>query len=141
MHDPSFLALNLRPIRLDIWHDEPGGHDTHQVCGHPPRTRVARLLWTVRHARHLRYRWWPYLLIRRWIGDRCDGCGRRFLWRDSRNSYQGTDKVWHDPCMSLRHARGQLDDITNYLRGEADANARWRVEYRLKNIDAAGSTK
>lgn len=132
MHDPSFLALDLRWIRLDVWHDEPGGADAFTVCGHPTR---ARLLWTLRHARHLRLRWWPYLNVRRWIKDRCAGCGRRFLWRDARHSYQSTDKVWHDPCMSLRHVRGQLDDVTGYLRGTADSNARWRVEYRLKGLD------
>lgn len=133
MHDPSFLALDLHWIRLDVWHDEPGGADAFTVCGHPPRR--ARVFWVLKHARHLHLRWWPYLSVRRWITDRCAGCGRRFLWRDARHSYQSTDKVWHDPCMSLRHVRGQLDDITGYLRGTADANARWRVEYRLKGLD------
>jgi hypothetical protein len=136
MHDPSFLALDVRPIRLDIWHDEPGGADAFTVCGRPPQRGVARIRWVLRHARHLHFRWWPYLRVRRWIVDRCAGCNRRFLWRDARHSYQGTNKVWHDPCMSLRHVRGQLDDITGYLRGTADSNARWRVEYRLKNLDA-----
>ena len=32
---------------------------------------------------------------------------------------------------------GQLDDITRYVRGKADSNARWRVEYRLKGLDEA----
>lgn len=135
MHDPTFLVLDVHPIRLDIWHDEPGGHDAFTVCGHPPQRGIPRIWWALRHARHLHYRWWPYLNIRRWIVDRCDGCGRRFLWRDARHSYQGTSKVWHDPCMSLRHVRGQLDDITGYVRGEADSNVRWRVEYRLKSLD------
>ncbi len=136
MHDPSFLAIEVRPIRLDVWHDEPGGHDAFTVCGHPPQDGLPRLAWTVRHARHLHYRWWPYLLVHRWIFDRCADCGRRFLWRDARHSYQGSDQVWHDVCMSLRHVRGQLDDITAYVRAEADANARWRVEYRLKSLEA-----
>jgi len=39
--------------------------------------------------------------------------------------------------MSLRHVRSQLDDITAYVRAEADSDARWRVEYRLKNLDEA----
>jgi hypothetical protein len=140
MHDPSFLALEVRPVRLDVWHDEPGGADAFTVCGRPPQGGVARLRWTIRHGRHLHYRFWPYLKVRRWVKDRCEGCGRRFLWRDARFSYQGTDKVWHDPCMSLRHLRSQLDDITGYLRGTADANARWRVEYRLRGLDEPGAT-
>lgn len=141
MHDPMFLAVEIRPVRLDIWHDEPGGHDAFEVCGHPPQDGLARLRWVIRHVRHLHYRWWPYLHVRRWIVDRCDGCGRRFLWRDSRTGYQGSDRVFHDPCMSLRHVRGQLDDVTKYLRGEADASARWRVEYRLKGLDDAANEK
>jgi hypothetical protein len=140
VHDPSFLAYDVRLIRLDVWHDEPGGADAFTVCGHPPQRGPARLWWTVRHARHLHYRFWPYLKVRRWISDRCGGCGRRFLWHDARHSYPSGDAVYHDPCMSLRTVRGQLDDITGYLRGTADSDARWRAEYRLKNLDAITST-
>jgi hypothetical protein len=136
MHDPTFLALEVRAIRLDVWHDEPGGADAFTVCGYPPQRPMPRLRWTIRHARHLHYRFWPYLRIRRWIGDHCAECGRRFLWRDARHGYQGSNEVYHDGCMSLRHVRGQLDDITGYVRGTADSNARWRVEYRLKGFDA-----
>jgi len=135
VHDPMFLAYGVRLINLDIWHDEPGGHDAHAVCGNPPQNGVARLRWTIRHARHLHYRFWPYLKVRRWITDHCAECGRRFLWRDARCGYQSSDAVYHDGCMSLRHVRGQLDDITGYLRGTADDSARWRVEYRLENLD------
>lgn len=134
MHDPSVLVAHLRLIDLDIWHDEPGGHDSGEVCGRMPRG-VRLAWWTIRHARHLHLRFWPYLKIKRWIVDRCADCGRRFLWRDARHSYQSTDKVWHDVCMSLRHVRSQLDDITGYVLGTADDNARWRTEYRLKGVE------
>lgn len=134
MHDPSVLIFDVPLIRLDVWHDEPGGRDAFEVCGHAPHG-AARIMWTLRHRRHLHYRWWPWLNVHRWITHRCDGCGKRFRWKEARHSYQGTDKVWHDPCMSLRHVRSQLDDITGYLRGTADSNARWRVEYRLENLD------
>lgn len=137
MHDPSFLLFDIRRIRLDIWHDEPGGKDTHEVCGHPPRPGVARLWWGIGHARHLHFRFWPYLNIHRWIRDRCDHCGRRFLWRDARHSYQSTDKVWHDVCMSLRHVRGQLNDLTAHVRGTGDWNTNWRAKYRLENLAKA----
>lgn len=137
MHDPSVLLFHVKPLNLDIWHDEPRGHDSGEVCGHHPMPIPARVLWTVRHVRHLHYRFWPYLNVKRWIVERCDGCGQRFRWKEARFSYQSTDKVWHDPCMSLRHVRGQLDDMTAYLQGEANDNARWRVEYRLENLDRA----
>ncbi|HEX5771799.1 MAG TPA: hypothetical protein VFY11_12610 [Nocardioidaceae bacterium] len=135
MHDPSTLLFGIQPIRLDIWHDEPDGHDSGTVCGHPPMATAALIWWTIRHARHLHYRFWPYLKIRRWIKDRCAECGRGFLWKDSRHGYMGSDEVFHSPCMSLRSVRSDLNDITGYLRGTADWDMRWRVEYRLKWID------
>ncbi|WP_427422692.1 hypothetical protein [Lysinibacillus fusiformis] len=136
MHDPSFLLFDIRKPDIDVWHDEPGGHDTFTVCGHPEGNR---LLWAIRHWRHLRIRFWPYLHVKRWIAERCDGCGRRFAWKEARFSYQSTDKVWHDPCMSLRHVRGQLDDLTGYVLGTANDNARWRAERRLSHVEKADS--
>lgn len=141
MHDESVLLFDAHRIRLDVWHIEPGGADAFSVCGRPPAELAARLRWAAQHARHLRLRWWPYLNVRRWIKDRCAGCGRRFFWKEARSSYQSTDRVWHGPCMSLRTVRGQLDDITGYVRGTADSNARWRVEYRLKGIDENEKTR
>jgi hypothetical protein len=129
-----FLLAEIRPIRLDIWHDEPGGHDSFEVCGHPPRG-WRRVGWGLRHVRHLHYRFWPYLRVKRWLRDHCGECGRRFLWRDARHGYQGSNAVYHSPCMSLRHVRGQLDDLTGYVLGTADDNARWRAGYRLEGIE------
>jgi hypothetical protein len=136
MHDSSLLLYGVPVLKLDVWHDEPDGHDATEVCGHPPHG-VRRLVWAVRHARHLHFRWWRYLNVKRWIVDRCDHCGRRFLWKDSRNSYQSSDRVWHDTCMSLRHVRSQLDDLTGYVLATADSNARWRATYRLEQIEKA----
>lgn len=131
MHDPSFLAYHMRPIRLDVWHDEPGGHDAFTVCGHPPAGGLARLRWVVQHGRHLHFRFWPYLRIQRWITHRCGECGRRFLWRDARHGYPSSDAVYHSPCMTLRTTRGHLDDLTAHVRGKADWNTSWRAKYRL----------
>jgi hypothetical protein len=129
-----FLLAEIRPIRLDIWHDEPGGHDSFEVCGYPPHG-LRRVAWGLRHIQHLHYRFWPYLRIKRWLRDRCGECGRRFLYRDARHGYQSSDTVYHEACMSLRHVRGQLDDLTGYVLGTADDNARWRAEYRLEGIE------
>ena len=141
MHDPMVLVYGIRVLDLDVWHDEPGGRDAGEVCGYPPHRLLPRFAWTVRHVRHLHLRWWRYLNVKRWIVDRCDGCGQRFRWHEARHSYQSTDKVWHDPCMSLRHVRGQLEDFTSYAQGTADPDARWRVEYRLKNLESAALTE
>ena len=141
MHDPSVLVFDVRWLHLDIWHDEPGGHDSGEVCGRLPMAVGARLLWTVRHARHLHYRFWPYLNVKRWIVDRCDHCGQRFRWKDARHSYQSTDKVWHDVCMTLRHVRADLNDLTGYVLGTADDNARWRANYRLEHLEREAKTR
>jgi hypothetical protein len=136
MHDPDVLLWQVKPLGLDIWHREPRGRDSGTICGHPPHG--PRLVaWTLRHTRHLRLRWWPSFRIRRWIVDRCDHCGQRFRWREARHSYMSTDRVWHDTCMSLRHVRGQLDDLTGYVLGTADSNARWRAGYRLDQLREA----
>jgi hypothetical protein len=138
MHDPKILIFDVRRIRLDVWHNEPRGHDSGEVCGHPPvKGSLSRLLWAARHTRHLNLRWWPYLNVKRWIVDRCDACGQRFRWREARHSYQSTDRVWHSPCMSLQIVRGQLNDLTGFVLGTADSNARWRADYRLKGLEHA----
>lgn len=134
MHDPDILLYEVPVIRLDIWHREPSGHDSGTVCGHAPHG-WHQVLWTLRHVRHLRYRWWPAFRIRKWLLDRCDHCGRRFRWREGRYSFQSTDKVWHDPCMALRHVRSQLDDLTGLVLATADDNARWRANRRLEHLE------
>jgi hypothetical protein len=123
---------------LDVWHNEPRGHDAFEVCGHPPvRGSLARLPWPARHGRHLSFRWWPYLHVKKWLVDRCDHCGHRFRWRETRHSYQSTDRVWHGPCMSLRSVRGQLADLTGFVLGTADEPTRWRANHRLENLERA----
>jgi hypothetical protein len=57
------------------------------------------------------------------------------FWNDSRHGYMSSDDVYHDKCMTLRHVRGQLDDLTKFVQFEADDNAKFRVEYRLKHLD------
>lgn len=137
MHDPEFLLYDVPGLKLDIWHREPGGRDAFEVCGHAPNRGVRRLAWMVRHARHVRLRWQRYLKVKRWIVDRCEDCGHRFRYREARYSYQSTDRVWHDPCMSLRHVRGQLDDLTGLVLATADSNARWRANHRLEQLEKA----
>lgn len=138
MHDPEFLLYDVPLIKLDIWHREPGGHDAFAVCGHAPNRGPSRLAWMVRHLRHLRHlrlNWRRYQKVKRWIADRCDHCGQRFRWKESRNSYQSTDRVWHDVCMTLGRVRNDLDDLTGYVLGTADSSARWRANRRLEHLE------
>jgi hypothetical protein len=141
MHDPDVVALEIRRV-VTIWHREPGGHDSGEVCRHWKRQPdgtvkvVNGWRWHVRHWRiqvHLAQR------IHQWLTHRCDGCGRRFGYREDRYSYMSTDKVWHDPCMSLRHVRAQLDDLTGLVLATADDNARWRANHRLEGLERVGT--
>jgi len=151
MHDPMVLVFDVPPYQLrrrlpkwlqrfslDVWHDEPEGRDSGTVCkgmGSSDLT-LHNVRWAWQHRRHLHYRFWPYLHVKRWIVDRCDECGRRFLWRDARFGEWGGNRVWHDQCSSLNHVRRQLDDLTRYVQATADETTRFRVEYRLKHLDA-----
>lgn len=74
--------------------------------------------------------------VKRWLRDRCGECGRRFLWNDERHGFISSDTRYHATCMSLRHVRGQLEDLTKYVTFEADDTERWRVEYRLEGLRA-----
>lgn len=139
MHDPMVLVFDLPWIKLDVWHNEPKGRDSGTICKGMGSTELSwhNVRWAVAHRHHLSYRFWPYLRVKRWIVDRCGECGRRFFWKDGRFGYMNGTAVYHDACMTLRHVRSQLDDATKYLQGTADNTARWRVEYRLRNLDAA----
>jgi hypothetical protein len=140
MHDPMFLVLDVPLVKLDVWHDEPGGADAFTVCGHPPNNgdspSFGRLLWAWRHRDHLHYRFWPYLRIKYWLTLRCDHCGHRFRWKgDARFSTWGGDKVWHETCQGYQHWRRQCEEAWDYIEapGLMDDTARWRVEYVLRN--------
>jgi hypothetical protein len=150
MHDPHVLLFDVRRRYkagrkrrswdwlldvLDVWHVEPRGHDSGEVCGRYPRPIGKRLWWAWQHRDHLEFTVKPYRKVRRWLFDRCDGCGRRFLWKDSRHGYMSGDATYHDVCMSLRSVKSVVEDYDAYMVGEADDNARWRVEYRIKHLD------
>jgi len=135
MHDPDVVAFEVRRL-FTIWHREPDGHDSGEVCQHYDRATGRVLNGWRWHVRHWRVQVLPWQRVRTWLVDRCDHCGYRFHWREARFGYQSTDRLWHDPCMSLRHVRGQLDDLTRKVLGTADWDANWRAEHRLSGIEA-----
>jgi len=70
------------PPLLTVWHAEPGGRDSGEVCRHYTRTRQADGTYTTR--RHRAWRWhvhhWqiqvhPWQAARRWLLTRCAWCG------------------------------------------------------------------
>jgi hypothetical protein len=132
--EPKIAGRAFGLYRLaTIWHVEPGGHDSGEVCKHwvdGKRTNAWR--W---HVRHWKIQVIPYQRVHRWICSRCGECGRRFFWKDSRHGYMSSDTVYHDKCMTLRHVQGQLDDATKVLTFTASDTERWRVESRLKHLE------
>ncbi len=110
------LRLDRHPSRgwsrlphfLDIWHREPGGRDSGQVCGRNPK----RYRW---HIHHYHLRFWPVFNLRRWLFQPCARCGRRFRYRDARMGHMSSDKTWHNECMSLGHNESTLLVMTETM--------------------------
>lgn len=156
MHDPMAVVFDIpapwfqvwklpngehwrryHPPLITVWHVEPTGADSGRICKGMGSSSLTwhNVRWAWTHRRHLRIVVPPARRVVRWLRDRCAGCGRRFFWRDSRHSYGGSGAVWHEPCMTLRTVRSQLDDARGYINGTADETVRWRVEYRMRERD------
>lgn len=136
--EPKIAGRTFGLMRFaTIWHVEPGGHDSGEICKHwvdGKHTNAWR--W---HIHHWHIQVIPHQRVERWLRARCGECGRRFFWKDSRHGYMGGGAVYHDKCMTLRHVRGQLDDATKVLTFTANDTEKWRVEYRLKNLEKAAA--
>lgn len=62
-----------------IWHVEPGGRDSGEVCKHWADGKPKRAWkWHVHHWR-IRVPWWHHRL-HRFLFERCGKCGHRFPW-------------------------------------------------------------
>ncbi len=117
------------PPLIEVWHEEPGGCDMGSVCEYRNRAQ-RRIRWTFEHRSHLHARFMPGRCVRAWLLDRCEDCGHRFRWRESRIG-TGWDApgVLHDHCHDRRTLKSQKADLVAYVRGEATDTQRWRVEY------------
>ena len=140
---PAGWRLNLRgsEIKLmdlvDVWHEEPGGADSGEVCKGMGSTELTwhNVKWAIRHRRHLRLRWQtPLRTLHRWYFQRCDDCKQRFGYHEARyGTGWDSDETVHRPCLDLRHQRYWIEDLEKTLSGEPRTwTERWRVEYRLK---------
>lgn len=149
MHDPDVVLFDIRrpfphrlkalknsrlfwPSVVTVWHREPGGRDSGTVCTMDWSSGLSRVkfVFALRHWRHLRIQVRPYDRVKGWMLYRCDDCGRRFRWRESRTGYM-SGGTYHNVCMSLHQSLGWAKDLENYIKGEVDSNAKFRVEYRL----------
>jgi hypothetical protein len=97
------------------------------------------IVWAAKHLRHLEVHVEPYRRVRRWLTTRCAHCGFRFLWKQPRFGYMGSDDTYHEFCQAYSNVRRQLDELTSYVTAPEDlsSNARWRVEYQLQRAAAA----
>jgi hypothetical protein len=115
MHDPLCVAFEIRrPIRVTVWHREPGGADSGTVC--PYRTH-----W--RHPRHWKIQIHRLQHWRRRFLTRCEWCGGKQGKRDAINIgswnagstshwWQGETGLQHHDCDMVwrAHERCLCDD-------------------------------
>ena len=138
MHDPLVVAFEIRrpwPTRRDstgwrhwpslvtVWHREPGGHDSGEVCKHyrrmlNPFTGEWRTEFHQRwrfHVHHWKVQVHPLQEWRRRLLTRCAWCGGRSTkgdavnvssqWDGPRNRWwRGERGLYHGDCSSISHA-------------------------------------
>lgn len=111
------------PPLVTVWHREPGGHDSGEVC--KPYRRVfdeADRAWKLKPRNGWRLHFWhwriqvhPAQQLRHWLLTRCAWCGGRHRKRDPVNIshswdgprgrwWQGEPGVFHDDCSAVQHA-------------------------------------
>lgn len=151
MHDPLVVAFVVRrpwprrvnragrtsagrrwhwPPLVTVWHVEPGGYDSGEVCKHHrryvDRERV-RIGWKL-HVWHWRLQVHPLQHLRRWLLTRCAWCGGRHTRRDPVNHslswdrqrrrwWRGEPGLYHGDCAGVYLAHGACtcdDPLTDH---------------------------
>jgi hypothetical protein len=120
------------PALVTVWHVEPGGRDSGEVCKHSHRWQDEDGKWHAKVVRGWRWHVWHWHLqigplqeLRARLFDRCAECGRKgrpnashqwdgpgIGWRKWR-SRQG---IYHMECSSLIHMRRTKDADEDMLR-------------------------
>ncbi len=106
------------PGLITIWHVEPDGHDSGDICKHYRRTQGPDGEWTTTylrawrwHVHHWRIQVHPLQHLRRWALTRCAACGGRSVKGDYVNTsrhwdgpsgkwWQGEPDLYHGRCLS-----------------------------------------
>ncbi|WP_431977627.1 hypothetical protein [Micromonospora haikouensis] len=110
------------PSLITIWHVEPGGRDSGEVCKHYTRTRTADGTYTTRiqrgwrwHVHHWRIQVIPLQQLRRRLLTRCAWCGSRSGKGDTVNVsnsgssqrapwWRGERGLYHRDCSAIARA-------------------------------------
>lgn len=129
------------PHLIDVWHDEPGGRDSGEVCKYPHG-------WELRHhLSHLHVRVIPLGRLRRWALTRCSWCGGRSRKGDYVNCsmawdgptgkwWQGEPGLFHSDCSGIYTAyRACTCETPKLAEGRdygrcltCDRHRTWRLE-------------
>jgi hypothetical protein len=124
MHDPLVVAFEIRrpwprrsgrgyywPSFITVWHREPHGRDSGEVCKHYRRI-LRGWRWHVHHW-HIQVHPWQH--FRRWTLTRCAWCGGKSRKDDPVNHshswdgprgrwWQGAPGRYHQDCSSIQRA-------------------------------------
>jgi hypothetical protein len=128
------------PSLVTIWHREPKGHDSGEVCRHYVRWQdengewhskvVRRWRW---HVHHWKIQIRPLQTLRRFIFERCEECGYRFpygyapishQWDSPKRRFWAKDRgTYHFQCSSLdqyRRLYSHVEELVRYLMLEVE---------------------
>ncbi|WP_213452873.1 hypothetical protein [Rhizomonospora bruguierae] len=126
------------PSLITIWHVEPGGHDSGEVCKHYERIRQPDGTWTSRvlrgwrwHAWHWRFQIHPFQHWRRRLLTRCEWCGGRSRKGDAVNVsnggsrergrwWRGEPGLLHIDCSAIQRAH-RMCLCADPICGDADS--------------------
>lgn len=107
------------PPLITIWHNEPDGRDSGEVCKHVIKHQDADGKWHMTilkgwkwHVHHWRVQFHPFQTWRRKYLTRCEECGRKgspnisHQWDSEQGPWwRGERGLYHDECSSLTHYR------------------------------------
>jgi hypothetical protein len=138
MHDPDAVAFTIRrpwpkraigwryfPALITVWHREPGGRDSGEVCRHYRRWQDDDGKWQTTllrawrfHVHHWHLQVHPLQRLRRWALTRCAWCGGRQRKQDPVNVshqwdgprgrwWQGEPGLFHQDCSMVDRAHAK----------------------------------
>lgn len=130
---PFVMAFGRRwffPSMITVWHVEPGGHDSGEVCKHRRKGPDEKWRYTQRwrwHVWHWRIQISLEQKLRRFLFERCERCGHRYPWGYAPVSHQwdGPKSRWfrvqkhayHHECSALGSREQQVEQLEGVIRG------------------------